>query len=282
MEILINDAGTIWSPHGQPLPRPPLLGPGALADATNRGVPSYVRLQIRRVGATLRLDEGPLTRACFERLVWLLVTFRVERVIIESSLAPTGTEILAASEDIFARLDEIRGATPGESARPAFFMQRMALARLDEQRREPMHDAWRTWTKARGKLSVADLKRESGEVNGKRTLLRIQRDDRLETNAVSDVVGAYLPCQRMTMLGREIEDQPDAVYGEWLASAYRTLAQDTKPEAGLQLVEAVVTGSGGRMIRARYERLLLPWRSAGGDRWITSQPLLRIRHVVER
>jgi hypothetical protein len=188
--------------------------------------------------------------------------------------------MFTSSEDIVARLDEIRGAAPGESARPAFFMQRMALERLDEQRRQPMQDAWRVWTKARGKLSVADLKRESGDVNGKRMLLRIQGDDRLETNAVSDVIGAYLPCQRMTMLGRQIEDQPDTVYGEWLATAYRTLAQDTKPEAGLQLVEAVVAGADGRLIRARYERLLLPWRSPGGDRWITSQPLLRMRHVA--
>jgi hypothetical protein len=47
------------------------------------------------------------------------------------------------------------------------------------------------------------------------------------------------------------------------------------------LVEAVITQAGGRAVRTRYERLLLPWRSPGGDRWITSQPVLRMRHVIE-
>ncbi|MGB8843196.1 MAG: hypothetical protein WCC64_19240, partial [Aliidongia sp.] len=57
--------------------------------------------------------------------------------------------------------------------------------------------------------------------------------------------------------------------------------QDDRPRPGLQLVEAVITRVGGRAVRTRYERLLLPWRSPGGDRWITSQPVLRMRHVIE-
>jgi hypothetical protein len=84
----------------------------------------------------------------------------------------------------------------------------------------------------------------------------------------------------MSMLGREIEEQPDNVYGEWLAAAYRELLQDDESEPGLQTVEAVVSVSDGRAVRTRYERLLLPWRSSGGDRWITSQPILRMRRVI--
>jgi hypothetical protein len=233
-------------------------------------------------GACLFLGELPITRACFERLVWLLVLRHVERAIVEYPGGQAEPEMLTSQQDIVARLDEIRGAAPGEPARPAFFLERMALARLDEPRRLPMQGAWRAWSKARGRLTMAELKRETGKVNSKRMLVRVLHDDRLETNAVSDVVQAYLPCERMSMLGRDLEQQPDAIYGEWLASAYRELAQDNDAEPGLQLVEAVVSSAGGRAVRTRYERLLLPWWSAGGDRWITSQPVLRMWRSTER
>jgi len=282
MDILISDTGALWSPSGDELPRPPLLGPGALASVPRFGARYYVRLQLRPNGACLHLGEVPITRACFERLVWLLVMKQVERAIIEYPGERPEPELLTSQQDIVARLDEIRGEAPGEPARPAFFLERMALARLEEPRRLPMRGAWRAWGKAHGKLTVAELKRESGRVDSRRMLLRVQRDERLETNAVSDVVRAYLPCERMSMLGREVEEQPDGVYGEWLASAYRELALDDEPEPGLQLVEAVVSSSGGRAVRTRYERLVLPWRSPGGDRWITSQPVLRMRRVIER
>jgi|HubBroStandDraft_1064217.scaffolds.fasta_scaffold00482_5 hypothetical protein len=282
LNILISDTGELWSLSGHELPRPPLLGPGALASVPRRGRRFYVRLQFLPTGAGLHLGEVPITRACFERLVWLLVTFRVERAIVEYPGERPEPELLTSSEDIVARLDELRGAAPGEPPRAAFFLQRMALERLAEPRRQPMHRAWREWARARGRLSVAELERESGAVDSERMLLRVRRGGRLETNAVSDVVRAYLPCERMGMLGREVEEQPDPVYGEWLASAYRDLVHDERPGAGLQLVEAVVTCAGGRAVRTRYERLLLPWRSPGGDRWITSQPVLRMRHAVER
>jgi hypothetical protein len=282
MDILVSETGALWSPSGHELPRPPLLGPGALASASEAvGAPNYVRLRLTPRGACLHLGGLPISRACFERLVWLLVTNRVERAIVEYPGDREESELLTTQQDIVARLDEIRGAAPGEPPRPAFFLERMALARLDEARRLPMRAAWRAWGKAHGRLTVADLNREAGRIDGGRTLLRIRRGERLETNAVSDIVRAYLPCERMSMLGREVEEQPDGIYGEWLASAYRELAEEGAPEPGLQLVEAVVSSPTGRKVRTRYERLLLPWRSAGGDRWITSQPVLRMRRSLE-
>ncbi|MEI9983388.1 MAG: hypothetical protein WDN69_09410 [Aliidongia sp.] len=281
MDVLVSDSGVLWSPSGEELPRPPLLGPGALASAARLGAPSYVRLHLGTRGACLHIGQVPITRACFERLVWLLVMKQVDRAIIEYHGGREEPEMLTTQQDIVARLDEIRGEAPGEPPRPAFFLERMSLERLDETRRLPMRAAWKAWGRARGRLSVPELNRESGRIDGGRMLLRVQRGERLETNAVSDVVRSYLPCERMSMLGRDVEEQPDGVYGEWLAAAYRELAEDETPAAGLQLVEAVIATPGGRSVRTRYERLLLPWRSPGGDRWITSQPLLRMRRLIK-
>lgn len=280
MDILVSDTGVLWSPTGEELPRPPLLGPGALASAAESRRPSYVHIRFAFSGASLHLGDVPITRACFERLVWLLVTKQVERAIIQYPGERPESELLTTQQDIVARLDEIRGEAPGEPPRAAFFLERMSLARLNEPRRLAMRAASRAWTKARGRMSVAELNREAGRIDSRRMLVRVRGVERLETNAVSDVIRAYLPCERMSMLGRELEEQPDSIYGEWLAVAYRELAEDGAPEPGLQLVEAVVKAPGGKSVRTRYERLLLPWKSPGGDRWITSQPVLRMRRTI--
>jgi hypothetical protein len=224
LDILISDTGELWSLSGHELPRPPRLGPGALASVPRRSRPFYVRLQLLPTGAGVHLGEVPITRACFERVVWLLITFRVERAIVESPGEQLKPELLTSFEDIVARLDEVRGEAHGEPPRAAFIVQRLALERLTELSRKAMYGTGREWGRARGRLSVDDLKRECGAVNGMRTLLHLKRGKRLETNAVSDVVRAYLCCERTSMLGREVEDLPDPVYGDWLASAYRELA----------------------------------------------------------
>ncbi len=280
MDILVSDTGVLWSPSGAELPRPPLLGPGALASAAASKRPSHVHVRFLTRGVKLQLGDLPITRACFERLVWLLVTKQVERAVIDYPGERPESELLTTQQDIVARLDEIRGEAPGEPPRAAFFLERMSLARLDDTRRLPMRTAMRAWTKARGRMTVAELKRETGRIDSRRMLVRVRGFERLETNAVSDVIRTYLPCERMSMLGRELEEQPDGIYGEWLAVAYRELAEDGEVEPGLQLVEAVVTAPGGQPVRTRYERLLLPWRSPGGDRWITSQPMLRMRRTI--
>jgi hypothetical protein len=275
MDIIISDLGDVWSPNGA-LPRAPKLGPGALSSRQVNGPRRYVHVGTERWGACLRLGMTPITQACFERLTWILVLFRVERALIDYRGDRADPELLTSVKDIVARLEEISGM----ALIPSFRLERLALERLEERGRlSVLDEELRVWRRAHGQLSHRALSAEIGAINGRRMVMRVS-GMRLQMLAVSDVSLTYRPCERMRMLGQDVELQPDAVYGESLAEAFREFAFSDENRPGLQEVEAVITKTDGRLVRVRYERLLLPWKSRGGERWLTSQPLLRMRREM--
>lgn len=280
MDILISDRGGVWSLSGQDLPKPPAL---MVRRTTNLPVghgPIYTRVFVKDSRARIALGDGPLTQACFERIIWVLVHCQVERAVVErDSAAALGAqsvpELLTSLQDIVARLDEWRGEAPGATPRPAFFLERMSIDRLSDSRRASLNHTYGTWLKARGRLTRAEIRRRAGQVKGERMLMRVETVDRLEVMAVMNTLGIYRPCHRLQMLGRDIQDQPDSLYGEFLSQPYRDLA--TGEEPSLELVEAVISPPGAPTVRSRYERLMLPWESSGGERWITTSAVPRAR-----
>src|ERR1700722_6953647 len=229
MDILISDSGALWSPTGHELPRPPLLGPGAAENARRQGAQAYVRMRVRSRGAWVRLSRGVLSRAAFERVVWLLVHNQVDRAIIDFDFPGSAPELLISLHDVVARLDEVRGEGPGEPPRPRFFLERLALERLDGPRRIGLRKALADWGRARGRISRGDLDRESGKVDGDRTLLRVERDERLPMEALSRIIGAYPPCERLALLGKDIDQQPDSAFGAWISGPYRSFIREDAP-----------------------------------------------------
>lgn len=276
MDIIISDLGDVWSPNGT-LPRAPKLGPGALSSRQINAPRRYVHVGTERRGACLRLEATPITQACYERLTWILVQFQVERAVVDYRGGGRGEpELLTSIKDIVARLEEISGM----ALIPSFRLERLALERLEERGRlSVLEEELRVWRRAHGQLSHRALDAEIGAINGRRMVMRVS-GLRLQMLAVSDVSVTYRPCERMRMLGQDVELQPDTVYGESLAETFREFAFSDEKQPGLQEVEAVITKTDGRLVRVRYERLLLPWKSRGGERWITSQPLLRMRREI--
>lgn len=274
--IVISYTGMLWSPDGGKLPRAPSLGPAAQANLPTGDQKDHVTVHLGRRGAVqLLLGERPITQACFERIVWLLVVYRVERAVIKGPGGREALELLSSQRDIVATLAEIGQTTTA----PYFRLESLALERVKEGRRLAFRKSLDAWVRARGRLTNRQLNNENGKVDNNRTLLRVQPDGRLMSYAVSDLIRAYLPCQRMNMLGQEVENQPDRFYGESLALSYRDLWLDEEPPPRFQEVETVVDSAAeGKSIRVGYERLLLPWHSRGGDRWISSEPVLRFRH----
>jgi hypothetical protein len=279
MDIIIDDLGNVWSPNGA-LPPAPKLGPGALSGRQINASRRYVHVRIddekRLIGASLRLGTTPITQACFERLLWILVWKKVERAVIDYRGDRAEPELLTLSKDIVARLEEISGM----ALIPSFRLERLALGRLEERGRlSVLDEELRVWRRAHGQLSRRALNAEIGAINSRRMVIRVS-GLRLQMLAVSDVSLTYRPCERMRMLGQDVELQPDTVYGESLAETFREFALNDANQPGLQEVDAVITKTDGRLVRVRYERLLLPWKSRGGERWITSQPLLRMRREM--
>ncbi|HVJ52773.1 MAG TPA: hypothetical protein VM689_09940 [Aliidongia sp.] len=213
--------------------------------------------------------------------MWLLVYKHIDRAVLDFDDMPSAPELLTSLHDVVARLDELRGHAPGEPPRPNFFLERLSLERLDGPGRTSLQWALAAWARARGKINRRVLDREIGSVAGPRMLLRVQPGERLQMDALTRTIDAYPPCERLQLIGRDIDEQPDSQFGSWIAGPYRAFIREEEPS--LQLLEvAIPSRSSGRIFRARYERLLLPWQTPGGDRWISANALVRVRRVVSQ
>jgi transcriptional regulator with XRE-family HTH domain len=90
-------------------------------------------------------------------------------------------------------------------------------------------------------------------------------------------VAALRPCQAISLVGRTLDEMPDADFGRWLAEGYaETLFYQLPRREG---VLADIRAPDEKMMRSRYERLLLPWQSRR-DRFVLSVSVLERRHVV--
>jgi hypothetical protein len=72
----------------------------------------------------------------------------------------------------------------------------------------------------------------------------------------------YDPSWPMRTTGRRFIDQPDAVYGAWLAHVYRQVLASQSPR--FDFVDATIRMPGAVFQHTRYDRLLLPWQLADG------------------
>ncbi len=81
----------------------------------------------------------------------------------------------------------------------------------------------------------------------------------------------YDPVWAGTAVGRHVEDQPDPAYGAWIAGGCRAVDECQVPR--YELVTAHVNRPGAAAGQWRYERLMLPWRSADARRFVVSVSL---------
>lgn len=71
-------------------------------------------------------------------------------------------------------------------------------------------------------------------------------------------------------IGRKVQDQPDRDYGEWVAGFYKSIAATREPR--FDLVTAVMRYENEPGVPRRvatYERVLLPWKTASNEVFIT-------------
>ncbi len=78
--------------------------------------------------------------------------------------------------------------------------------------------------------------------------------------------------QKANIIGAPIDHQPDSDYGRWLASQYSKVVETGKPS--LDYVTACIRSDQGPGRRSRYERLLLPWRTADNRLLVTCASIL--------
>lgn len=74
---------------------------------------------------------------------------------------------------------------------------------------------------------------------------------------------AMKPCESLLRVGRDLDDVLDRGYGGWVAESYaRTLAER---RLRFETCDATFRTGKATSIRARYDRVLMPWTARSGD-----------------
>jgi hypothetical protein len=230
-------------------------------------------------GARLKLRADLFSKACFERVVRLVVEHRLQRLIIEHEDEGEPIEVLQNINDIIARLDFLRGTSPTEAPRENFIIEALDLGRLRHPKRQRLSEMFQDWVRNHGRLPRDfDPHKRDGGFEGAHLLVRLKGRDQVIIQTWPHNIACYSPCQSIGLIGRDLSDQPDVKFAEWSSKPYREIASQSA--ARLDLVEAVIRTPGRPPMISRYERLLLPWRTTSGEFWVSGTSLNRSRRLL--
>jgi hypothetical protein len=70
-------------------------------------------------------------------------------------------------------------------------------------------------------------------------------------------------------IGEKLESLPDKNYGAWLSAFYKSVGQSGEPRFDKVTAQMKLGQRQSLTYQTRYERLLLPWRSASGETFIS-------------
>lgn len=278
--ILVDDDGQPWPDDSSDLAKrmgESCLG-GALAAATVRDH-GFIHLRPQDGGVQVTVPVGRFSLACLTGSMQLLNDMQPARIIAylhsESGdhyqMFPTIFDFVEHAECLAdgggIEIKRSRVAVPRSSRNlnlPAF-----AAA-------QPLLTLWR---RQRGELTQ-DLQSAIIVGTPRRIILVRQaaQSSRLVIEHFSAAINMMRPCQALSLVGHDMEDMYDRDYGSWIMLGYfETLLSETPR---LESMLADIRDPDDVVIRARYDRLLLPWRNKTGDRFALCVSLLRNRSLV--
>jgi hypothetical protein len=232
-------------------------------------------IRIRMKPGLIRLHLRPLsfTRATYETAVALMAEEKKPTFVFDREEAMPVTDVLRNFNDAVAHLEDLMSFAGEGSSRSSYFSEVLSFGRLRHPKRRILRDLAIAWRRARG-LLADDLLAPFREVNSRDRFVLVRTAGRRGT---IEHFGSGITCFGDTepLVGRDIEDQPDPIYGENTARGFREVHLAAFPR--LELVDAVIRPPGCPVQRARYDRLLLPWRTRDGSRFVSSTSILRTR-----
>lgn len=264
--ILIDDAGIEWPGTSRRL-REAFGSPHSGSEFVDYAITNLGFVGIDNFGAScqLRLRPSLISEACWRGVRKWLRRARLERVVV-SSLETNWSYELVRSTDVAIRRVETLIAQ-AENVRPDDFLsRRLGLGELHSA--SPLGEIVRNWS---------NLSQPSGQ-HRLRELVQATLGDRyvvVERNASNGQMifrefgeGLFSRYEtwRTCAVGAPMEEQPDRVYGHWVASTYQDVCDVREPSVAS--VDAIVRWPHAGRMRMRYQRIIIPLNST------TDTPLL--------
>jgi hypothetical protein len=273
-DVMVNDEGELCPSDPFSLMQA-LDYPHADVDLRLYAIRNLGWIRIRTRPGLIRLHLRPMafTRAAYETAVSLMTEERRPIFVFDREEAMPVSDVLRNFNDAVAHLEDLMSFAGEDSSRCGFFNEVLSFGRLRHPKRRVLRDLAITWRRARGFLTD-DVLAPFRQVNSRDRFVLVRTAGR---HGTIEHFGSGITCFGATepLVGRDIEDQPDPIYGENTARGFREVHLAAFPR--LELVDAIIRAPGCPVQRARYDRLLLPWRTRDGRRFVSSTSILRTR-----
>jgi len=269
--VVIDDKGEAW-PLGSPGLRARLSCTDPNLDFVAYAVHNLGFVVLRRDGRVVRAEmrTSLVKPATLIGVYYKLVDSRPQQILL-SRLSPGGT-----SHEIFDDLSEFAATVERDiddenlqRCHADFALSPRSWKDLERARHARFVPIVELWRQRKGRLpdDLVPALHAHG-LQARAALLRNPaRTGRLVYEHLASGYSFLAnACAAFTHIGGDIEDLPDRDYGESAAGSYYQCLVDEMPR--LETVSAVMAPSEGRRVWSYYDRLLLPWQSAGGTRFI--------------
>lgn len=260
--LLVDRSGRAWPDNSWTLARRLGYDDAALsvADfAVERA--GCIHVTRRAASAHLALASGRFTQAA---LLGAMLALETAPKRMALSLLEDGRwshEVFDDQADAVAFAEELAIDEPTGPRLP-WLATGLRLDALAQPRLAPLRPLLQLWQESRGRLPPG-----LAALLGPRGIILRRDGHHWRWEAVPTATVIMRPCEWLTRIGRRIDDQPDPAYAEWVGNAYRATVERERPR--LDLVRAITPAIDGAIIRTRYHRFQLPWRSAAGDAYVS-------------
>ena len=253
---LIDDQGQVWDGSSRQLRHAydsPYSG-GEFSDyaVVNLG---FIATNVYGQSAQIRLRPSFTADAAFDALYRWLLGRRFDRVVLTWLEEGWHNEMLRSNQAALVRLDDL--IEVAKRQRPDEFLSRNVTTPTV---RDPaaMQNLFKNWPQLSATHSETELRRVLETIIGHRYVV-VKGHPNAENLGFSEFGGGIFDnydVWRSCAVGAPIQEQPDRLYGRWVADAYKEALRTNAPR--LDQVDAIVCWPREGRLRMRYQRLIVP------------------------
>jgi len=280
--VLIDSDGEIRSLGAREAPRCASAG-GCDYAWPGRSVREFSFVFVRERATSMQIWLHPplATEAALAALFYHVAEARPERLLLSYLLGDWHHEVIRTAGEAMLRIEDL--VLTARKLRPAGRYH--AQPHPSDLLRHSSYAHWApmmaVWGLTGGRLPgrACEMLR-SWSLLDQATVLRNPPDsNRLVCEHHGGAYTLYDPYRNTAPIGRDFEDQHDRQFAASVANAYRSALGNREPR--FEAVDAVVRAPGRLARRRRYDRLILPWQSATGERVVISLWNIRASYAFE-
>ena len=241
----------------------------------------FVLVREHPTAVHLTLRPSLVTEPALAALFYYLAEAGPERVLLSYLLEDWHHDVIRGVHEAFLRLEDLVAAARKWRPRARYQAQVHPAQLLHHGAYEHWAPLLAVWGLAGGRApqSVIELLRSFSLLDRASVVRNPPDSDRLVFEHHGDAHSFYSPYRNLAAIGRDFEEQPDQEFAAAVAGAYRAALGAREPR--FEAVDAAPRTPGREFRRSRYDRLILPWQAATGDRFVTSLWTLRTSYAVE-